>query len=974
MNLRKTPIASAVALALMSAVYPAHAQQTDTSVTTEKAPASETGQSQKSTAKSAKKETGATGASATQAGNAKPQSTEAPSQAGGRMVVAQATPAPAPISPPPQNAESLGSVNVTGIRQSVERSLETKRNSDNVVEVITAEDIGKLPDKNVADALQRLPGVTISSSAGGEGGFDENDRVSLRGTSPSLTQTLINGHSVASGDWFVLDQVQLVGRSVSFTLLPSEIVSQVIVRKTATADLVEGGVAGAVDIITRKPLDFRKQVTGEAAIQAVYADLPDKTDPQFNATLNFKNDANTFGVMIQGFYEKRHLRRDGQEILGYSTISPTSPFATAHPDVANAAYPTLIGSAFFEQERERQGGLIDFQAKPTTDLTLDFNAFYSKLKASNYNRNWMFWGSHVINGGAGEMPTSYTVNNGTLTSAVFPNLGSPGNNHQYAIVDQILRPNAYSDTSWYNFDASYRASDRLTFSGQVGYTKGNGKTPKQDVFEGDVFNTGASYAMHGIGSGTDVAFPSGNPSNFAGTTLDFIFGASPASTEDKETYGRLDASYLLGMGPFTTLKGGIRYAEHQRNTQQVAQGPNGALNPFDPANLPAWNGQTYPGNFGSGIGGNFPRQPWMLDPGVLQAWGDTYSNRDPVTRRFWPGEFEIKERTPAVYLMANMDGTNWSGNIGLRYVQTKERVLVNVAIPGSECPVQQPCPQVPGAITTSAFGSFYQSPVEHTYNDLLPSMNLRWDLSKDLVGRFAVARTMARPDYSALGGSITADDITLTGNGGNPNLKPIRSTNVDATLEWYYQPRALLSANVFYMDLTNYVGFGTHPQDLLNIRTGQFATYTISSPVNSSGKVKGFELAWQQELPLGFGIQANYTYADAKETGGHPLVGASENTYNIIGYWERYGWSARLAYTFRSHFFVGLDRSTPEFQDDTDNLAASVSYAFNDNFAITFDALNLNDPTLKYYAANTDQPRAFYKNGRQYYAGIRVKF
>jgi iron complex outermembrane receptor protein len=299
-------------------------------------------------------------------------------------------------------------------------------------------------------------------------------------------------------------------------------------------------------------------------------------------------------------------------------------------------------------------------------------------------------------------------------------------------------------------------------------------------------------------------------------------------------------------------------------------------------------------------------------------------------------------------------------------------VLVNVAIPGDVCPALAPCPQVPGAITTSAFGSFYQQPVEHTYTDILPSANLKLDLSKDLVARFAIARTMARPDFSALGGSISADDTTHTGNGGNPDLKPIRSTNVDATLEWYFAPQSLLSAGLFYLDLSNYVGFGNHEVSLLNIKTGTFDTYLISSPTNSSGKVKGVELAYQQQLPLGFGVQANYTYADARETGNRNLVGASENTYNVIGYYENYGFSARLAYTYRSHFFVGLDRSTAEYQDNTGTLAASLGYTINDNFTLTFDALNLNDPTLKYYGANTDQPRAFYKNGRQIYFGLRA--
>jgi iron complex outermembrane recepter protein len=866
-----------------------------------------------------------------------------------------------------QKPQVTETVTVTGIRASAEKSLETKKAADAIVEVITSDDIGKMPDKNVADAVQRVPGVTISSQSGGSGGFDENDRVSMRGTNPSLTQTLINGHPVASGDWFVLDQVGLVGRSVSFSLLPSEIVSQVIVRKSATADLVEGGVAGAVDIITRKPLQFAKQVTAEASLGAVYADLPKKTDPQVNGLVNWKNDAGTMGVLLQGFYEKRHLRRDGQEILGYGTIDPTSALAHAQPSLANVAYPTLIGSALFEQERERKGGLIDIQVKPTNDLELDLSGFHSHMNATNYNRNWMFWGSHVI--GANLVPSAFTVSNGTLTSATWNNV--PGS--QYAIVDQIYRPGTYSETEFFNLDAKWRATDRLTLTGKVGNTTGKGVTPTQDVFEGDVLNTGASYTFHGVSSPTDVAFPSGHPSVFTGTSLDWIFGASPASTKDQENYGQVDGEWAFDRGMFSNLKFGGRWAEHKRETHQVAQGPNFAgPDPFAAANLPAWNGETYPSNFGSRLGGNFPTNVWQLSPSELQRWGDLYSNRDPVTRQYWPGEFAMKEKVGAGYLMTNFEGPGWSGNVGVRFVQTKEDVTVNVAIPGDVCGALAPC-SVPGAITTSAFGSFYQKLVSHTYNDVLPSANMKFDLGNNMIGRLAAARTMARPDFSALGGSITADDTTHTGNGGNPDLKPIRSTNLDATFEYYFAPQSLVSAGLFYMDLTNYVAFGTYQTTLLDIRHNTFNTYTISAPINSSGKVKGVELAWQQPLAFGFGAAANYTYADAKDDIGMPLVGASKNTYNVSGYYEDHGFGARLAYTYRSSFFVGLDRSTPQYQYNTGVLSGSLSYTVNKNISLSLDALNLNDPVLKYYGANQDQPRAFYANGRQYYLGVRIK-
>src|ERR1700733_14469577 len=262
-------------------------------------------------------------------------------------------------TPPSTSAsDTLEEVIVSGIRFSLIQSLEAKRNADSAVDVVTAEDIGKMPDKNIADSLQRVPGLTVSSAGANEGGFDENDRVSMRGTNPSLTQTLINGHNVAAGDWFVLDQTGTVGRSVSYTLLPSEIVSKVVVEKSSSASLVEGGVAGSVDIITRKPLDFSKPFTLEASAGAVYADLPSKTDPQVSALGAFKNDAGNFGVMLQLFSEKRHLRRDGIEVLGYDTIAKGSPIALSNPNLSGVQYPHEMGAAFFEQKRERNGGMV----------------------------------------------------------------------------------------------------------------------------------------------------------------------------------------------------------------------------------------------------------------------------------------------------------------------------------------------------------------------------------------------------------------------------------------------------------------------------------------------------------------------------------------------------------------------------------------------------------------------------------------
>ena len=868
-----------------------------------------------------------------------------------------------------KKADQLETVVVTGIRASLQQSINQKKSSDSLVEVITAEDIGKMPDKNVADSLQRVPGVAISSAGAGEGGFDENDRVSLRGTNPSLTQTLINGHMVGSGDWFVLNQVGTVGRSVSYSLLPSELVAKVVVRKSAQADILEGGVAGAVDIITRRPLEFRKALTLEAAAGLVYADLPSKTDPQLSGLLAWKNESNSFGVMVQAFSQERSLRRDGVETLGYSKIAPGSKIALSNPDLAGVAYPNAIGSALFEQVRKRTGGLIDVQIKPSKELMFDLTAFSSKMDATNYNRNYLVWGSRILSGGEGQAPDAgYTVRNGTLVNASF----APVAGKQYVIVDQILRPDAKSSTTFFNLDGQWQSGD-LTLTAKLGSSKGKGDTPTQAVFEGDVLNTGASWGLHGISRAPDSALRAGNAASFTGTTLDWVFGAAPASTRDQEDWAQIDGEYGLDAGALTSLKFGLRQAQHERNSIWIAQGPNWAADPFAAANLPAWNGQTYPADFGAGLGGNFIKNPWQLDPGVLEAWGNKFSNRDPKARQYFPGEFAMDEKNSAAYAMANFTGSGWSGNAGLRLVKSKVHVLTNVAIPGSVCAVQAPC-AVPGAITSSAFGSFYQKGVDNTHNDVLPSFNLKMDLAKDLVGRFAIAKTLARPDYSALGGAVSLDDVNMTGSGGNPNLKPIRSTNLDAALEYYFAPRSMVSAGLFHMNLNNYVSYGVSQAQYFNEQTKRFETYRVSSPVNSKGKVSGLELGYQQSFGGGFGALANYTYADGEEKGGKELVGNSKHTYNLGVYYENDVFNARVNYTYRSAFFNGLDRASAQHQAEVANVSASFGYKINDSLSLSLDALNLNNPKLKYYADNEDQPTAFYVNGRQYYITLRGKF
>jgi iron complex outermembrane receptor protein len=380
----------------------------------------------------------------------------------------------------------------------------------------------------------------------------------------------------------------------------------------------------------------------------------------------------------------------------------------------------------------------------------------------------------------------------------------------------------------------------------------------------------------------------------------------------------------------------------------------------------------YPGDFGSGLGGSFPRDIWYYTPEQLAEYNEL-TNRDPLERFFYEGAYGLDETSSAAYAQMNFAGASWSANLGLRYVRTELDVTNYVNVD----------PADPDAITTSAFGAYKPALTSNSYDDWLPTANARLDISEDMSIRLSATRTLARADYSALAGSVSllppaVEGGTGSGSGGNPNLNPILSTNFDATWEWYFAERALLSASVFHMDIDNYVALGRETRSIFTIDQqhpeGRFVDYELSVPVNSSAKVKGFELAWQQPIGENFGIMANYSWADGTTNNRAPMLGTSEHTANFVGYFETDNFSARVAWNYRSEFYSGLDRNTAFWQDDVQSVDASVGYTFFDWFTVSVDARNLTDETIEYYADSRERPRSIYENGRQYYLNLRFNF
>ncbi len=881
------------------------------------------------------------------------------------------TTAPALAAEAAKADDSVSEVVVTGIRESLQRAIEIKRDAVNQVDAISADDIGKLPDKNVADALQRVPGVNTTSASSGQGGFDENDRVSIRGTSPSLTNVTIDGHGVSTGDWFILDQFQTVGRSTSFSLLPSEIVSSTLVYKTQDASQMEGGVAGSIDIITRSPLDFKKPLTFQGSVQGAYNSLTKSTKPQYSGLVAWNSADGAFGALLQGFSEERSVRRYGQETLGYTQITSAMPIGTAHPTLVGVWAPTLIGSSLFEQEKKRQGGDFALQYRPNDNVEVKLTGFYSKLNATNHNDNYMYWGSNELNN---NLPTSYTVKGQTLTSATWPVNGPGGAPVNGLVVDNIIRPDATGESYYVNLDGKFRVNEKLTLKGQIGFTQGVGDTPTEPAFEVDG-GAGISYAPSG--NGWQVTPATQDPRSAVGLSNDWAWNETFRST-DKETYGKVDGDWEVGDGVFKDVTFGVRYADHTREVigwdRGCTLGANGQCWTSPTMPFSATKPTPYPGGFNASALGI----PGLLLPiagnpdtivGILNGINDgvhgPISSIKTAQNYYWPGTFRVREKDLSGYVMAKVGGEGWRGNFGLRVVDTKENAFVNVSDPAGTHV---------GDIKSSAYGPYYVADVAHDYLDFLPSANFTFDVRENVFLRVSAAETMSRPDFSALGGTVSLQDTTLTGNGGNPNLKPIKAAVYDAALEWYYAPTAVAAVSLFYDDLSSYVSFGTSNATYFSQFWNAFKSYSIASPVNVSGYVRGVEVQVQQPLPNGFGFQTNATYAESEDNNGAPLVGTSKLTFNAVGYYENAWMSARLAYTFRSHFFVGLDRSAAENQDDYGSLDASLNFTVTPNISISVDALNLTDELLKYYALDKTQPRAVYQNGQQFYLGIRAKF
>ena len=845
------------------------------------------------------------------------------------------------------NSGQIEEVVVTGIRGSLRESLETKREAVGVVDALNAEDVGKFPDKNLAEALQRVPGIVISRD------FGEGERVNLRGLSASLTRTLLNGHSLATADWFILDQLNTT-RSFNYLMLPADVIGQVKVYKSPQADFEEGGIGGTIDVITRKPLEMESMQTYLSA-QMAYTDLADKYDPQFSVLFNWKNSEGNFGAMIAAIYQKRNIRRDGVETLTYDTRN------VGGEDVL---VPGLIGSALFTQERVRKGANFAVQWAAADNFDVTVEGLYSKFDGDNTNENFLAWGSRAINNGG--TLTNATVEGGTAVAGTISSLNN--GTQDFAVVYDAINRFASAETRSIDVDFNFRPADGWSVHAKVGYTDAEGNTDAQPFVEFGAPGT-FTYDLRGKSPQVNFSIDPTDPND-----MQFIFSSlHQILNDDEEKYAYVDATHDIEAGPFNAIKFGVKRTDHDRDLRFNGTTYGGFHVPINGLPASDFAGGPTPGDFLDDISA----------PGTLDAYWQI--NKSAVNRIlfanltaprvYYPQQsFSVSENATAGYFMGNLSGDKWRGNIGVRYVSTDLTSRGN-EINGVGC-------------TPNPFGCFTPLSVDRTYNDWLPSANFAFDLSDTLVLRTAMARVMARPDYTDVAPRVSLNPGALTGTGGNPNLDPYRANQWDISLEWYSSQDAVVALALYYKDIKSFitdepgieffdVQSATSPSlDCTPAGTNLFnCPFSINRRTNGGGgEVKGLEFTVTQPIWGGFGATGNFTYSDGSTDSGDPLPGNSRRTYNVAGYYENDRVSARLAYTYRSDWFVTFDRSTPLNQKALASVDASLVWNVLPSVALTLDGLNLTNEKTEQFAGTELRPRAIYDNGRVYYAGVRLKF
>nr|WP_243649117.1 TonB-dependent receptor [Luteibacter rhizovicinus] len=881
---------------------------------------------------------------------------------GAKSAPAQTTATPADA----KNAKDLSAIMVTGIRSSMARSLDTKRNADAIVDAITAEDIGKFPSTNVAEAMAQIPGVTIDRR------FGQGERVSIDGTDPSLNLTFLDGHPVAQTPWLVGEQPN---RGFDYTLLAPEVLGRLEIYKSPEARLPEGSIGGTVIMYTRQPLDLKANtLTGTVGVN--YGDQADKTRPNASVLYSWKNPESTLGALVSVSHYEEQTDRQGSEIFNYQAMSDV---ASVNPTVAGLVasgklagtdiMPDSLNAAWFQQHRKRDTFTGTVQYKPTDRVELSASALYVREDFSNFEQSLYF------QGGNQNIDSLGAASQGVIGSGHACGVETAGCGPAAVYLDSFARKSVVT-TKGLDFKGSYRG-DGWELNGQIGGSKANNTL--QEYYLGAVYGGGYGWDIH-RGVTFDDPSAARDPTNWVEPNGSNSLLRNPLTSRD--FYGQLDFSKDFN-GPINQLLIGARYTRHNEGSdyRSYADGINAG-------SLADAGGISYTDILDSSAFSGFSadqRRHVQTTDGAERAWIDNspINWNDVSAANYINGTWKVRQEAEGLYAQANFATDSLHGNFGVRYVHTK---IDGNYILADGTPIYP----VPDA---------WRKTSKATYNDWLPAFNLVYDTQHDVVLRFSAAKVISWAPYNQLVPNTFLNDDVLNGTGGNGGLKPYKSYNFNASAEWYFGAQSVLAASVFYKHVLNYLDQvakterqynGLNDTDhanfvskyvdgqLGNCDVNGFCDYTVIRPYNSgAGKIRGFTLNYQQPFgESGFGVSANYTYTHARNTAGEALPYSSDNAVNFSPYYEKGPLTARLIYGWRSKYLAGgfIAGAAPATVDAYTEFDASFGWTFNPNVSVTLDAMNLLDEKYFQYQDTKREPLNTYTTGRRYMANLHFKF
>jgi iron complex outermembrane recepter protein len=853
----------------------------------------------------------------------------------------------APPSNDDQTAEDeLDTVVVTGIRQSLEQAVDIKRDSSQILDVITAEDVGKLPDNNVAEALQRVTGVQITRV------FGEGQAVNIRGLQQVRVE--VDGRTLLGFSARVSPpENDNLGRSSGLDSVPASSFGRLEVFKSPLASQVEGGLGGTVNLVTPKPLDMPKDIASIRG-QYTYSDEADEYEPTVGATFSKKFLDDRLGILVSGEYLERTSKLQLFERNNWFSVLNGAPAGS--PGVL---VPRLLQYENVDIDRTRQGANATVQFAVTDNFTLTADAIYSKIESARTNEFIAF-----------NMPTSTTtaiVRNPILED----NFAIAGTSTGRVRTGNQFREDPTTN-SLFGLNGEYRNGEGLTLSGDFYVSKG---TLRQKI---EVFTVDSPANVVGTYDFRNSTIPSLSLTTLTGQPWDPALYSNyspqtsgltpiranflPANLEEKAA--RFDLTYDFSTD--LTFKTGVRFADLSADFQSFrsrSAATAADLVPFLDFGNPS---------FLSGIPGNFPRvfvsarpgQEYIIQRGLATEPNTTGDGANAL-RRNEQRDFYLDEQVLSAYLMLDAF-TEFAGlptriNAGVRVAQTDFSVDTYVT-QGTTV----------GALKTDT----------NKYTDVLPSATATFDVTPDILMRASVSKTLQRAGLQDLAPSTFVDATNRTSTSGNASLVPPTSLNGDLSFEWYFARSSLFSGAVFYKKVEDFIATNTTQAIVPGFES--LGLVRITRPDNvASAKVKGAEIGIQHffdDMPEpfdGLGVLANYTFVDAEDSNGNPLVATSKHSYNFTALYEKGRFKGRLAYNWRDDAVFEFTEGRPDFVKSRSQLDAQLGIDLTESVALNFQAQNLlpkKSATVEFSNFNPTALNSYALSERRFSVGMRFKF